>query len=139
MSYQHHASDRNEIIAEINSLRAAIESVFSTLQKVHQWAIKGHHDGAYNDQALYEICQILESYADNVTDTHLINWMQDQAEIGCITTGFEMNGGVFVSLDLVGETQRSGREVNTVRDGLTKLFLEDLAAAGSEDINHAKF
>lgn len=54
-------------------------------------------------------------------DAERMDWLQEQAEKGCVSMCFEIDGGVHVTLDLVGEDQRAARNVNTVREGIDAL------------------
>lgn len=56
------------------------------------------------------------------TDAQMLDWLQQQAEQGCVTMCFELDGGVHVTLDPLGGEQVSAREVETVRDGIAKLM-----------------
>jgi hypothetical protein len=57
-------------------------------------------------------------------DTALLDWLQVQAENGVVSMCFEMDGGVHVTLDPVGEDQRAARNVETIRDGIQQLMKE---------------
>ena len=56
------------------------------------------------------------------TDRQMLDWLQEQAERGCVTVCFEVDGGLHVTLDPVGDEQRSAREVASVRDGIAQLM-----------------
>lgn len=56
------------------------------------------------------------------TDKQMIDWLQAQAEAGCVTMCFDLDGGVHVTLDPVGGEQRAAREADTVRDAIAKLM-----------------
>ena len=56
------------------------------------------------------------------TDKQMIDWLQAQAEAGCVTMCFDLDGGVHVTLDPVGCEQRAAREADTVRDAIAKLM-----------------
>jgi hypothetical protein len=56
------------------------------------------------------------------TDAQMLDWLQQQAEQGCVTMCFELDGGVHVTLDPLGGEQTAAREVETVRDGIAKLM-----------------
>lgn len=55
-------------------------------------------------------------------DSQRLDWLQEQAEIGCVTMCFEIDGGFHVTLDPAGDEQKAAREVDTVRDGIDKLM-----------------
>ena len=56
------------------------------------------------------------------TDRQMLDWLQEQAERGCVTVCFEVDGGLHVTLDPVGDEQRAAREVASVRDGIAQLM-----------------
>ncbi len=51
-----------------------------------------------------------------------LDWLQAQAEQGCVTMCFEMEGGIHVTLDPPGGEQRAARNVSSVMEGIEKLM-----------------
>lgn len=51
-------------------------------------------------------------------DTKRMNAIEEAASNGCLTTCFEMDGGVHVTLEGVGDEPEAYREQNSVRDGI---------------------
>jgi hypothetical protein len=53
------------------------------------------------------------------TDTELLDYLNRQAELGLVTFGLELDGGVFVEVQPLGSAGVSIRERNDVRELLT--------------------
>jgi hypothetical protein len=51
-------------------------------------------------------------------DAARLDWLQVMAENGCVTMCFEMDGGVHVTLEGVGDEPEAARNVNSVREGI---------------------
>jgi hypothetical protein len=56
------------------------------------------------------------------TDAQMMDWLNEQSEKGCVTMCFEIDGGVHVTLDGVGDARRAARNANTIRDGIAELM-----------------
>lgn len=61
--------------------------------------------------------QILQS-SERDEDSDRINWLEAAAENGHVSMCFEMDGGVHLTLDGVGETQEAYRNKNTIREAI---------------------
>jgi hypothetical protein len=53
-----------------------------------------------------------------------LDWLQARAEEGCVTMRFELDGGVHVTLEPVGDPERAARNANSVREGIASLMAE---------------
>lgn len=78
-----------------------------------------HEARAYGDAR--EAAGYAAGLAAGGKDAERLDWLQEQAEKGCVSMCFDIDGGVHVTLDPVGEDQRAARNVNTVRDGIAAL------------------
>lgn len=56
-----------------------------------------------------------EPAEDHSADKERLNWLEDQIQCGVITTAFEMDGGVFLDVAIMGEPERSYRDRNNLR------------------------
>lgn len=66
----------------------------------------------------------------SLTDTQMLDWIQEQAEGGCVIMCFEVDGGVHVTLNRPGSDQQSARNVSTFRDGILRLMTPNGQAKG---------
>jgi len=56
------------------------------------------------------------------TDKEMLDWLQSRASEGLVSMAFELDGGVHVTLDLLGGEQLAVREVESVRYGIAALM-----------------
>lgn len=52
---------------------------------------------------------------DHSADTERLDWLEDQIQCGVITSAFEMDGGVFLDVEVMGEPERSYRDRDDLR------------------------
>ena len=56
------------------------------------------------------------------TDTEMLDWLHEQAENGCLSSCFDLDGGVHVTLESVDGKVYAARNCNTFRDGVNELM-----------------
>lgn len=72
--------------------------------------------------------QAAPSSAEGLTDTQRLDWLESAAENGCVTMCFEIDGGVHLTLDGVGEEQEAYRNQNSIRAGIDAAILAQQGA-----------
>jgi hypothetical protein len=58
---------------------------------------------------------------EKLTDTQLLDWLEDFLQGGCFEACFEMDGGINAKFSPIGEQELSFRDQDTLRDILQRV------------------
>jgi len=76
--------------------------------------------------------ELLGRIAELEKDAARVNALEDWASSGVVTIGFEIDGGVFLDLAVMGNPEVSYREKDDVRTAIDIALANQPAAAGEE-------
>ena len=75
-----------------------------------------------SDQQAQNNMEMFEELRGLREDKKALDWLQAAAETAIITTCFELDGGVHVTVDPVGGQRYAARNQDTIRDGIKRLM-----------------